>query len=54
MARHWEYKIVQFICTEAAIESCQALLNGLGRQTWELVSVTEGERYYTAFFKRTC
>jgi IS1 family transposase len=52
MSLHWEYKIVQFICGEGTTESCQVLLNCLGGQTWELVSVTEGERYYTAFFKR--
>lgn len=45
MRRRWEYKIVRFICGEGTIEACQAVLNSLGGQTWELVSVTEGERY---------
>ena len=48
----WEYKIVTFICAETTLGSCEAHLNMSGQYGWELVAVTEGERYHTAFLKR--
>jgi hypothetical protein len=50
--KSWDYKILMFICAEGTTASCEAALNMLGGDGWELVSVTEGERYHTAFLKR--
>lgn len=48
----WEYGIVMFLCSEGNIDSSEKNLNMHGAHGWELVAVTEGERFHTAFLKR--